>query len=240
MIPVEELIYDVDFKLNNIASNKHQGIEIENKILALNDAHISLILTKYGEDNKYKFGLDSVQKRYNDLEGLVEKDKYLPLTEDKNPLKSWSCNLELLNPTYMLGIPGSEYILADKNNCKDNVVVVEEIKHGDIRTVLSNTNTKPSFEYQETPGVISKSRWQVFTDGTFTPKKFFLWYIRYPVKVDYPGYVHFGGKNSILQNSELPYFLKEELTDLAVRNLAMSTENQSAFQYSNLKVQNNE
>ena len=240
MIDVKELLYDIDLKLNKIGSNEHQGIELENKIIALNDAQINLIKTKFSGNNVLKAGLDALQKIYNDIEVLIEKDKFLPITDDHTPLKSWSCNLNLLKPDYMLGIPGSEYILADKNNCKNNICVVNQIRHGDINTILNNTNTSTSFEYQEVPGTITGHRWQIFTDGTFTPKKFYLWYIRYPKKIDYEGYEHFNGAPSVIVNSELPYYLKEELVDITVRNLALSTENQNAVQASNFKQTTNE
>lgn len=240
MIPVIELLYDIDLKLNKIGSNEHQGIELENKIIALNDAQINLIKTKFSENNVYKSGLDSFQKRYNDLEKLIEKDKFLPLTNDNSPLKSFSCNLDLLKPQYMLGIPGSEYVLADKGSCTNRVLVVNQTKHGDIHTTLRNSNTAPSFEYEEVPGTITGHRWQIFTDGTFTPKRIHLWYVRYPQKVDMEGYYHFDGKPSTTVNSELPYYLKEELVDIAVRALALSTENQNAVQASQIKIQTNE
>lgn len=240
MISVMELLYDIDLKLNKIGSNEHQGIELENKIIALNDAQINLIKTKFSENNIYKSGLDSFQKRYNDLESVIEKTKYLTLTEDNTPLKSWSADLSALDPKYMLGIPGSEYIVADKEDCKDRVLVIEQIRHGDINVVLNNTNTCPSFEYQALPGTITGHKWQVYTDGTFTPKKLYLWYVKYPVKVDFEGYDHFDGSPSKTVDSELPYYLKEELVDIAVRNLALSTENQNAVQASQLKMQTNE
>lgn len=240
MIDVKELLYDIDLKLNKIGSNEHQGIELENKIIALNDAQINIIKTKFTENNVYKAGLDAFQKRYNDLESLIEKDKFLPLTEDKNPLKSWSANLDLLKPAYMLGIPGSEYIVADKGNCKNNPLVIIQVRHGDINLALKNTNTAPSFEYQGVPGTITGHRWQIYTDGTFKPTKIYLWYVRYPQKVDFDGYIHLDGKASTTINSELPYYLKEEIVDIAVRNLALSTENQSAVQASQIRNNTNE
>lgn len=240
MIDVKELLYDIDLRLNKIGSNEHQGIELENKIIALNDAQINLIKTKYSGNNVAKAGLDAIQKIYNDLEMLIEKDKYLPLVNDNSPLKSWSANLELLKPEYMLGIPGTEYILADKELCKNNPLVINQVRHGDIHVVLKNTNTSPSFEYQEVPGTITGHRWQVYTDGSFKPTKLHLSYVRYPKKVDFEGYTHFNGKPSTIIDSELPYYLKEELVDIAVRSLALSTENQSAVQASQLKIQTNE
>src|SRR6187397_128444 len=104
MIDVKDLLYDIDLKLNKIGSNEHQNIELENKIIALNDAQINLIKTKFSENNVFKAGIDTIQKRYNDLEMLIVKDKFLPLVNDHNPLKSWSADLSLLKPEYMLGI----------------------------------------------------------------------------------------------------------------------------------------
>jgi hypothetical protein len=240
MIDIKELLYDIDLKLNKIGSNEHQNIELENKIIALNDARINLIKTKFGENNIYRLGLDSFQKRYNDLEVLIVKDKYLPLVDDNTPLKSWSANLDLLKPEYMLGVPGSEYILADKGSCKNNPLVINQVRHGDINLVLKNTNSSPSFEYQEVPGTISGHRFQIYTDGSFKPTKLYMWYLRYPNKVDFEGYIHLNGTPSTTVNCELPYYLKEEIVDLAVKNLALSTENQGAVQASQLRINMNE
>ncbi len=235
MIDIKELLYDIDLKLNKIGSNEHQGIELENKIIALNDGHISLVKTKFSGNNLYKAGLDAFQKRYNDLEILIEKDQFLELKNDNNPLKSWSADLSLLTPQYMLGVPGSEYMLANKVSCLNHTIEVRQVRHGDVNRVLQNTNTSPSFEYQQVPGTISGHKYQIYTDGTFTPTKLYLWYVRYPVKVDQEGYTHFDGSDSQVVNSELPYYLKDELVDIAVRNLALSTENQGAVQASQIR-----
>jgi hypothetical protein len=240
MIDVKELLYDIDLKLNKVGTNEHQGISLEDKLIALNDAHINLIKTKFSENNVHKAGLDAFQKRYNDLEMLIERDRFLPLINDNTPLNSWSANLELLKPEYMLGVPGSEYILADKETCTKRVLVINLIRHGDISKTLGNTNSSPSFEYQEVPGTITGHRWQIYTDGTFKPTKFYLWYVRYPKKVDFEGYTHFDGRPSTVVNSELPYYLKEELVDIAARSLALSTENQNAVQASQIRIQTNE
>jgi hypothetical protein len=240
MIDVKELLYDIDLKLNKVATNEHQNIPLEDKLIALNDAQINLIKTKFSENNLYKAGLDSFQKRYNDLEVLVEKNGALDLEDESTLLNSWSADLNKLNPKYMLGVPGSEYITANKGECKNLPLFINQVRHGDISVALKNTNMAPSFEYQEVPGVISSHKWQIFTDGTFTPKKLFLWYIRYPEKVDYEGYIHLDGTPSRNINSELPYYLKEELVDVAVKSLALYTGNQGAAQAAQVKIQSNE
>lgn len=241
MIDIKDLLYDIDLKLNKVGTNEHQSISVEDKIIALNDAQINIIKTKYSENNLYKLGFDGFQKRYNDLEVLVESDKKLPLIENPgSSLNKWDANLDDLEVEYMLGIPGTEYLLADKDSCIGNMLYVNLVKHGDIQQSISNTSTGPSFEYQETIGTISDHKYEIYTDGTFTPTEFHLSYIRYPKKVDAPGYIHFDGSESKIQNSELPSYLKEELVDIVVRSLAMSTENSAAIQASNARIQNGE
>ena len=43
MIPVDSLLYKIDQRLNKLSTNEHQQIELEDKILALNEAQIKLI-----------------------------------------------------------------------------------------------------------------------------------------------------------------------------------------------------
>lgn len=46
MIPVDSLLYKIDQKLNKLSTNEHQQIQLEDKILALNEAQIKLIKQK--------------------------------------------------------------------------------------------------------------------------------------------------------------------------------------------------
>ena len=46
MIPVDSLLYKIDQKLNKLSTNEHQQINLEDKILALNEAQIKLIKQK--------------------------------------------------------------------------------------------------------------------------------------------------------------------------------------------------
>ena len=43
MILVDSLLYKIDQRLNKLASNDHQEIHLEDKILALNEAQLKLI-----------------------------------------------------------------------------------------------------------------------------------------------------------------------------------------------------
>jgi hypothetical protein len=243
MIQVDSLLYKVDQKLNKLSSNSHQKIQLEDKILALNEAQIKLIKQKVsGIAVPSGLGRDSFKKRYDDLQGIVENYKNHPLELElvNEELNEWEGNLEDLRPEYMLYI--DSYFLADKGSCNDRLIWtnMELAKHGDIQFLLNNDHFKPSFEYQETFSSISTNKISIFTDGTFVPTKLYLMYIRYPAYINKAGYVMLDGKDSVDTNCELAGFLEDEILDLAVQNLAMYTENSSAVQSAQFRIQSNE
>jgi hypothetical protein len=243
MIPVDSLLYKIDQKLNKLSSNFHQQIPLEDKILALNEAQIKLIKQKVdGFSTTSGMGMDAFKKRYEDLERLTvnyEKGK-LPLTLADPLINRWAASLEQLKPEYMLYL--DSYVMADKGRCKNKIIWINKdlAKHGDLQFLLLNDNYKPSFEYEETFNWISSDEISIFTDGTFTPKDIYIMFLRYPVYIDKEGYIKFDGEPSTDVNCELELYLEDELLDLTVFNLAQYTENQSAAQSSQVRIQTNE
>jgi hypothetical protein len=134
------------------------------------------------------------------------------------------------------------YILADKGVCKDRKIWINRdlAKHGDLQFILNNTHYRPSFEYQETFNFLSTDEISIFTDGTFTPSKIYMSYMRYPVYINAEGYVMLDGEPSFNQDCELELYLEDELLDLTVQNLAMYTENAAAVQSAQFRIQTNE
>ena len=243
MIPVDSLLYKIDQKLNKLSTNEHQQIQLEDKILALNEAQIKLIKQKVdGFSVVSGLGLDAFKKRYEDLQSLVVayNDGKLPLTLKNPELNQWKANIHLLNPKYMFYI--DSYVIADKGRCKDRKIWINRdlAKHGDLQFCLNNTHYKPSFEYQETFNFLSSDEISIFTDGTFIPKDIYISYMRYPVYINKEGYIMFDGKPSYNQDCELETYLEDELLDLTVQNLAMYTENMSAVQSAQFRIQTNE
>jgi hypothetical protein len=243
MIPVDSLLYKIDQKLNKLSTNEHQQIALEDKILALNEAQIKLIKQKVdGFSVAVGLGLDSFKKRYEDLQSLIITYNNQPLTLTiKNPeLNQWFASLHQFTPKYMFYI--DSYILADKGRCKDRKIWINRdlAKHGDLSILLNNTHYRPSFEYQETFNFLSSDEISVFTDGTFIPSKIYISYMRYPVYINKEGYIMLDGQPSYDQNCELETYLEDELLDLTVQNLAMYTENMSAVQTAQYRIQTNE
>jgi len=243
MIPVDSLLYKIDQKLNKLSTNIHQQINLEDKILALNEAQIKLIKQKVdGFSVVGGMGLDAFKKRYEDLQSLVQTYNHQPLdlTLKNAELNQWFANIHLLVPKYMFYIDA--YILADKGVCKDRKIWINRdlAKHGDLQFILNNDHYKPSFEYQETFNFLSTDEISIFTDGTFTPSKIYMSYMRYPLYINKTGYIMLDGEPSFDQDCELELYLEDELLDLTVQNLAMYTENQSAVQSAQFRIQTNE
>jgi len=243
MISVDSLLYKIDQKLNKLSSNNHQQIQLEDKILALNEAQIKLIKQKVdGFSVVSGLGLDSFKKRYEDLQKLVVTyiNGKLPLTLRNPEINQWIGKLNTLSPEYMFYI--DSYVLADKGVCKDRKIWINKdlAKHGDLQFLLNNDHYKPSFEYQETFNFLSSDEISIFTDGTFIPSNVYVSYMRYPIYIDKSGYIKFDGSASTDVDCELEVYLEDELVDLTVQNLAMYTENAAAVQSAQFRIQTNE
>jgi hypothetical protein len=240
MILTDSLLYKIDQKLNKLSSNSHQSIELEDKLLAINEAQITLVKQKLNSNNVLSGGLDAFKKRYEDLQNLVETEHKLPLKETDKKLNAWSFAIKELKGKYMFYV--NSYLVADKGSCEDRVIYVNRdlTKHSDVHLLLNNNNYKPSFEYQETFCTIANDEIAVYTDGTFKPKDLYLSYIRYPKYIDKEGYIKLDGSASINSDCELQDYLEDELVDLAVKNLAMYTDNPTAVEAAQVRIQTNE
>ncbi len=232
MIATDSLLYKIDQRLNKLSTNEHQQIQLEDKILALNEAQIKLIKTKVDPNNIYKLGLDAFKKRYQDLQFLIEtfKDHKLSTTLIDKNLNQYAVDITDLDPQFMFYI--DSYVVADKGSCKDKILYsnLDLVKHADITILLNNSNYKPSFEFRETLVDISKDSIHVYSDGTFNPKFVYLSYLRYPAYIDKAGYIKFDGSASADQDCELEDYLEDELLELTVENLSTYTENDYAAQ----------
>lgn len=243
MISIESLFYKIDQKLDKLASNAHQWISPEDKVLALNEAQIKLIKQKLDGNNIYKLGLDAFKKRYQDLQKFVEDYSKHPLnaTSSDSNLNKYTVSLSGLDPKYMFYM--DSYLITSKGKCKNRIVYVNNdlVKHADLTILLTNSNYKPSFEYQETFSISSSDELWYFTDGSFKIDKVYLSYLRYPAYIAFAGFeLPDGTVITNQQDCELEEYLEDELVDLAVKDLASYIENTIAVQASTMRIADNE
>jgi len=234
MIPVQELLIGIDLKLNKLGVQQHQYIPTDEKILFLNEAQLRLVKSKVDSNNKFGTGLDGFKKRYEDIQTLI--NDYIPLPSTK---------AEKLYPAYKASLPEDHFLslqhsgICSKGECKGRTVVsTRTVKHGDLPTIYKNSHWVPSFEYQETISQISKDELILYTDGTFSIEEIYISYVRYPLKIDVDGYEHLDGTDSINQDCELDYQLKDELLEFTILELGLDTENQTIIQTSELRSKN--
>jgi hypothetical protein len=236
MILAESLSYELDQRLNKLSSNEHQQIPLEDKMIILQESEIAIIKNIMRPDARMRVGFEGDNNVYQDLQFLVEphNDHPLSLSLQDAKLNKWITSITNISPSYMFYV--DSYIIADKENCKNRVIWVNSdlSSTANITILLNNSNTKPSFEYQETFCDLASDEIGVFTDGTFTPKTLYLSYIRYPLPVDLEGYVKADGNDSVTQNSELPLYLKDELLKIAVLKISKYIKDREAVQDSQI------
>ena len=238
MIPIEKLLFDIDQKLNRNANLKGQYIPDETKIQVLNIAQDKLVLKKVGINNNYQLGVDSFTKRYQDLQVLMVQPEKQAVTKVTGDLLN-SYSMPIASLTNKMVIPMQAYVTATKGKCIDSILdITVFVRHEDIKQYLNSPYYTPKFEYQETIGVISGGLIYVYgdSDNTFTIDNLYLSYLRYPVQMDIAGYIHLDGTSSATVDCELEEYLENELTELAVEELADSTGNNEQSQLSRTRT----
>jgi hypothetical protein len=238
MIPVDNLLYKLQMKLNRVSTNFHQDIFLEDKIMALNEAQMVLIKNKF-TGGPESLGLDGSSKRYHDLENLIVNYNTVQLKEGIKGLGQYYCNVSDFSPPFLYWVDG--YVTAKKNGCIKRLWVNKDlVKHGDIQFILSNPDLKPSFEYEEVPCTIAEDKIFIYSDGTFEPQEVHVSYIKIPRQIDKEGYIRLDGTPSENVDCELRIELEDELVDLAWMFLGMYTENAGSVSMSQAKMAGNQ
>lgn len=233
------LLYELDVRLNKVATLEHQSIPDTDKIIALNKAQLRLVKQKVSFGNNYNLGLDAFKKRYEDLQSLVVQDERVSLTKNQDVYTSYYVNVSSFANTYMF--PISIVGMCSKGSCSNRPVVIQKIaKHADLHMMMTNSNYVPSFEYQESLSVISSDNIYIYTDGTFAVDYAYVTYIRYPQKIDIEGYIDLDGNPSVTADCELEAYLADELLDLAELEIAINTGNTDSVQGAAIRMKNNE
>lgn len=242
MIPIQELLFTIDTKVNSLANLKGQYIPDETKIEVLNRSQIKLVLKKLDPNNNYQLGMGAFNKRYQDLQILQVPYEKLTMTKvTGDVLNSYSASITSLSESMI--VPVNAYVLADKGNCKGRILdVIEIVKQGDLRLKLISPHTSPNFVYQETLCMISSDIFYVYGDSSnsFTIKELYMSYLRYPVNMNVVGYTHLDNSASTNVNCELDGYLMNELVDLVVEEIADATGNQNQSQLSRARTKENE
>jgi hypothetical protein len=224
MIPVQELIYEFKLSLNKMDRQDNVQIPLEDILVFLNQAQLSWVKSKVGENNIFKDGYEGTRKRIDDLQVLKVDDASLPLLKTTDVLyKGYKADLKTI-PNYMMYV--MSHVGASKEDCKAGLTV-DLIRQNDLSTLYFDANFSPSFEWRSTFATIGQDNITVYTDDSFEIDNLYLTYLRYPQPIDSEGYIKIDGTDSVNKDCELPYYTKPDILNLASKFAAQSVDNQA-------------
>jgi len=224
MIPVQELIYEFKLNLNKMDRQDNVQVPLEDILVFLNQAQLSWVKSKVGENNIFRDGYEGTRKRIDDLQILKVDDATLPVMKTTDVLyKGYKANLKTL-PDYMMYI--MSHVGARKEDCKAGLTV-DLIRQNDLSTLYFDANFSPSFEWRSTFATIGQDNIIVYSDDTFEIDNLYLTYLRYPKPIDSEGYIKIDGTDSVNSDCELPYYVKQDILNLASKFAAQSVDNQA-------------
>lgn len=232
MIAARQLIYELQLRLNKVASNTHQAIPDEDLLVIINGGQNRLMLKRAEAIDKDKLATA-------DLQDLMVHMEELSITTAAGLYPAAVADLSTTKKTFFLPMEAGG--VAKRECCSEHPFAVTDfVRHGDLSSTFSSSHTAPSFKWHETVGQISGGKLYCYTgdpEGEFEVQKLYLSYLRHPEKIDLAGYIHLNGDASVDQDCELPSHLKEELLDFALIEAAAQTENIPALQAMDLRTQ---
>lgn len=230
------LVYKYQLELDKLDSQDYRDLPLPTKLQLLNKGILIYVKEVYGLDNKYNLGFEGNEKRIDDLQVLVEKQEgdisYVSNSSEDN---SFYADFSSLVPNKYLHLIRS-FSYADKGSCTDRVLYDQLSTHDELNEVLPDPNSNGSFEWQELPIILSNNKIFAYSDGTFTPKRLHMEYLKYPTKIDIIGYTHINGDASTNKDSELQDYVLEDIISATAQLTKIILGDVMGTQLSNIKI----
>ena len=134
----------------------------------------------------------------------------------------------------------SGFAVAEKDDCSNNVMVIWFVKPKNLNVLLQSENHKPSFEYQETLGLVNGNNVSVYKDDTFNIKSVYLTYYKNPPDIDIAGYTKTDGKQSRDVYTILSDLNIDKIIDRTVVEIVNNYQNVEMLQLALRRQQENE
>lgn len=208
-------------KINKNDSNDGVNILPSHFVLMFNSEAI-----KWLSDTLDKDG-DNI--KISTLSRLVESDVELTLVKDYKEYVDFKFPDNFYRHA-------SSFSIASKGSCTGVKIYNFEKKPTGFVTTLADDFSKPQFDYEEAPFIITKNVMRVYT-GDFTITKVFATFYKEPTKIDIAGYEHFDDTPSTDIDSELTDENIEEILDRVVTEANRQFENAEGFQYAKEREQ---
>lgn len=214
MIPSKELYKKFLLKINKNDTNSNVKVPISQFVLIYNE--------------QQRLWLDNIIKLNENSDYIDDIEELLILDEQLTPIKVGKNNdsFKLPNDFYRRA---TGYCFASKGNCTDNSMVVWFIKPKNLDVYLKNSNLSPSFEYQETIGLINNGKVSIYKSD-FNIDEAYINYYKKALDIDITGYTKIDGFSSVNINTNLSDINAEEVLNLAALEALRNYENTESAQ----------
>src|SRR3990167_936179 len=218
-----EMHLDFKIKLDKTDTLNYPNFEPEEVDIWLNIGQEEFIKQRYGATNYKRQGFEETQKRTDDLRILVTDlgngAGASPATNGYKPnsffflLPPYSGQTDINGAAitdepqvYWFAVSEELQVRYKYCNEKDQIkrIPIRPITHDKYNVISRNPFYRPNS--RETVRLTYQDKVEVFTDGTFSPEKYFLRYIRKPRTINLIGNV----------NSEFSDHAHQEIVNLAV------------------------
>lgn len=206
-------------KINKNDTNNEVNISFPEFIVTYNEQSLIWLREKLVDKNS----TDSINDIY---ELLVEDYKLSNFSENKK-------HNDFLLPDDFYKV-SSLYAEAERNGCEKDIDVYI-IKPKEKNTWLSDDLNSPSFEWEETIGIISNNTIQVYKSD-FDVISLYLSYYKKPVKIDVEGYTHIDGSISKTIHPDLSDVNVNEIINRCALEIVTDYQNGEAFQLQQNKI----
>lgn len=213
MVPVNEIYKRLLLKVNKNDTNAGIPVPKPHFVLMFNSEALLWEAETLDNGDDANLGI---------LDVMLEPDVDLKF------VKKYSDSVEFQLPENFFRI-SSSFSLVDKGNCKGvKIFNFEKKPLGFVATLADDFNT-PSFEFEETPYVISHNKMKIYFDD-FDIKKVKASFYRTPTLIDIEGYTKFDGTSSTNIDSDLTLEAVELILNRMAVELNKQYENQQGVE----------
>lgn len=239
MIKVEELHSKFEMAYNRQANNQRRYLNDVEKDELLNYAvfeYVELFTTGVNKNN-WNIGFEVTQQRIDMLEPLVKSFPEEP-----------SLNLSVIDGIYIADLTKTAFPLKSFHGayisiseCTDRINVDID-QHQDLNTARQNTHRKSSRAWKRCIGTIRNKKLFLYPDGTMTPLRAFLTYIKQPDKIALGTYPALQDKdipnaqNLTKTDSDLPAQYIDIVVAIAVQEAHRRFSNYNDLQVNSQKI----
>lgn len=208
-------------KINKNDSNEGINILPSHFVLMFNSEALAWLGSKLDKDG------DTIKLSH--LDTMLEPDVELKV------FKRYSDSVEFQLPDNFYR-HASSFSIVDSSDCKGVKIFNFENKPLGFTSILADDFSKPQFDFEETPFIISHKKMRIYFDD-FSIKKVFATYYRVPTIIDIAGYTRIDDTPSEDIDSDLTLDNIDEILNRMAAEVSRQSENAEGIQFAKDRIQ---